>query len=160
MTGERRSGPGWTVNSVAGAVVIGTVVQGRDITVRLPPGVPSGLNGWRSPAAEFVGRTDSLAQLLALLDPDTGQEGGGSPPAGGARVAAVAGLGGIGKTELALQAVRHAAEHGWFPGGVLPIDLHGYAPESARLDEQQAVASLLRGSGGGLARASAPGGRV
>ncbi|MCP2337378.1 hypothetical protein [Actinomadura rupiterrae] len=74
MAGERRDlqhgGPGWTVNSVS--VVIGSVVQGRDITVQLPPQVPSGLNRWRAPAAGFVGRAGVLADLLEVLAPAPG----------------------------------------------------------------------------------------
>ena len=41
-------------------------------------------------------------------------------------VSAVAGLAGVGKTALAIQAAHAAREAGWFPGGVLFIDLHGY----------------------------------
>ncbi|WP_242907484.1 hypothetical protein [Actinomadura terrae] len=37
-----QGGAGWVVNSVSGAVVIGSVVQGRDITVQLPPRCPAG----------------------------------------------------------------------------------------------------------------------
>ncbi|MUN40920.1 tetratricopeptide repeat protein [Actinomadura litoris] len=157
MAGERRGGPqggsGWVVNSVSGAVVIGSVVQGRDITVQLPPQVPTGLNGWRAPTPEFVGRDDALTELLDVLAPTPpGDLAGGGTTAGagaGARVAlvtaAVAGLGGIGKTELALQAVHIALNNGWFSGGVLPIDLHGYAPAPTRLTVHQAIANLLRG---------------
>ncbi|MBT2213216.1 chorismate-binding protein [Actinomadura sp. NEAU-AAG7] len=124
MAGERRGGhrggPGWVVSSLSG-----TVVQGRDITVQLPPQVPSGLNGWRAPAPESVGRADALADLLKVLAPiPTGDRSGGASVAGagaGARVtlvaAAVAGLGGIGKTELAVQAVHIAVGRGWFAGG-------------------------------------------
>ncbi|WP_242895217.1 tetratricopeptide repeat protein [Actinomadura litoris] len=45
----------------------------------------------------------------------------------------MAGLGGIGKTELAVQAVHAAVGRGWFGGGVLAIDLHGasLAPDTA-----------------------------
>ena len=41
-------------------------------------------------------------------------------------VSAVAGLAGVGKTALAVQAGHAARQAGWFPGGVLFIDLHGY----------------------------------
>ena len=41
-------------------------------------------------------------------------------------VSAVAGLAGVGKTALAIQAGHAARMTGWFPGGVLFIDLHGY----------------------------------
>ncbi|WP_242890966.1 tetratricopeptide repeat protein [Actinomadura litoris] len=151
-----RGGSGWVVNSVSGAVVIGSVVQGRDITVQLPPQVPSGLDGWRAPVPEFVGRAEALADLLEVLAPTSpgGLAGGGTKigAGGGARVvlvaAAVAGLGGIGKTELAVQAAHIAVGNGWFAGGVLPIDLHCYAPDPAnRLTARQAIANLLRGLG-------------
>ena len=41
-------------------------------------------------------------------------------------VSAVAGLAGVGKTALAVQAAHAARQAGWFPGGVLFVDLHGY----------------------------------
>ncbi|MBO2445981.1 DUF3856 domain-containing protein [Actinomadura barringtoniae] len=155
----RQAGPDWVVNSVSGSVVIGSVVQGRDITVQLPPQVPAGLNGWRAPAPEFVGRAEALTGLLEVLAPapghgtHPGSSGGQTATGTGAGVrarvalvtAAVAGLGGIGKTELAVQAVHLALAEGWFGGGVLAIDLHGYT--SARLTAEQAVANLLRGLG-------------
>jgi predicted ATPase len=43
-------------------------------------------------------------------------------------VSAVAGLAGVGKTALAVQAAHAAREAGWFAGGVLFIDLHGVGP--------------------------------
>ncbi|WP_242895467.1 hypothetical protein [Actinomadura litoris] len=147
---------------MSGAVVIGSVAQGRDITVQLPPQVPTGLNGWRVPTPEFV----ALAELLEVLKPTPGRalpsEGPADGPtaAGSAKeetgtraqvvlvAAAVAGLGGIGKTELAVQAAHITLNNGWFAGGVLPIDLHGYAPDPThRLTAQQAVANLLCGLG-------------
>ncbi|POM24250.1 Regulatory protein AfsR [Actinomadura rubteroloni] len=120
-------------------VAIGPVVQARDVTLRLPPTVPAGLGGVRARGAEFVGRAAVLTEVLDLIDP----RGGG---AGVVRVSAVAGMGGVGKTELAVQAAHAATERGWFPGGVLMIDLHGYDPRQ-RLDEARALASLLRALG-------------
>ncbi|MFC0039166.1 ATP-binding protein [Actinomadura rayongensis] len=120
-------------------VATGPVIQARDVTLRLPATVPAGLGGVRARGAEFVGRTAVLAEVLALIDP---RDGG----AGVVRVSAVAGMGGVGKTELAVQAAHAATELGWFPGGVLMIDLHGYDPRQ-RLDEARALASLLRALG-------------
>jgi predicted ATPase len=41
-------------------------------------------------------------------------------------VSAVAGLAGVGKTTLAVQAGHAAGARGWYQGGVLFLDLHGY----------------------------------
>ena len=53
----------------------------------------------------------------------------------------VAGLAGVGKTALAVQAGHAARAAGWFPGGVLFIDLHGY--DDAPVQPGQALDSLL-----------------
>jgi hypothetical protein len=59
---------------------------------------------------------------------------------------AVGGMGGIGKTELVLHAAGIALGRGWFPGGVLFVDMFGYDPDPAnRLDAGQALESMLRG---------------
>jgi tetratricopeptide (TPR) repeat protein len=60
-------------------------------------------------------------------------------------VSAVAGLAGVGKTALAVQAAHAARSSGWFPGGVLFIDLHGYDPSPVQPD--QALDALLRALG-------------
>jgi tetratricopeptide (TPR) repeat protein len=134
-----RPSPG-TSNELSGGVVIGPVVLGRDISVELPAVVPSALNGLRPGTPEFVGQDGILRELLDLLDP--GREGPGV-----ARVSAVAGLAGlagVGKTELALQAAHRALAQGWYPGGALMVDLHGYEPAPQRLDAYQALGGLLR----------------
>ncbi|WP_234441827.1 NB-ARC domain-containing protein, partial [Streptomyces sp. WM6386] len=59
----------------------------------------------------------------------------------------VTGMPGVGKTELVLQAADRALRReGWFPGGVLFVDLFGYDPER-RLPPEQALASFLRALG-------------
>jgi len=85
----------------------------------------------------FTGREIELAQLAGLLDPAGGT--------GAVVVSAVAGLAGVGKTALAIQAGHAAREAGWFPGGVLFIDLHGY--DDAPVQPGQALDSLLRALG-------------
>ena len=75
--------------------------------------------------------------MAALLDP--------SGTTGGVVVSAVAGLAGVGKTTLAIQAAYAAREAGWFTGGVLFIDLHGY--DQVPVQSGQALDALLRALG-------------
>jgi tetratricopeptide (TPR) repeat protein len=87
--------------------------------------------------AGFTGRDDELALLAGLLDP--------AGTSGPVVVSAVAGLAGVGKTTLAIQAGHAAADRGWFGGGVLFIDLHGY--DEAPVEPGQALDALLRALG-------------
>ena len=90
-----------------------------------------------APVAGFTGRRGELAEFAGLLDPARGT--------GAVVVSAVAGLAGVGKTALAIQAGHAARAAGWFPGGVLFIDLHGY--DDAPVQPGQALDSLLRALG-------------
>ncbi|MFF7195309.1 ATP-binding protein [Streptomyces sp. NPDC008079] len=76
----------------------------------------------------FVGRTSELAALDALLS-----------PAAESRLSTVTGVGGVGKTRLALRAARHAQDR--FLGGVWLVDLSGLG-DASLLDH--AVAEALR----------------
>ena len=62
--------------------------------------------------------------------------------AGPVVVSAVAGLAGVGKTTLAVQAGHAAVQLGWFGGGVLFLDLHGY--DETPVEPAQALDALLR----------------
>jgi hypothetical protein len=53
-------------------------------------------------------------------------------------VSAVAGLAGVGKTALAVHAGHAARAEGWFPGGVLFIDMHGYDETPVQSGQVQA----------------------
>ncbi len=75
--------------------------------------------------------------LAGLLDP----AGAGGPVV----VSAVAGLAGVGKTTLAVAAGHAALGRGWFGGGVLFVDLHGY--DEAPVEPGQALDALLRALG-------------
>ncbi|MEU3828153.1 tetratricopeptide repeat protein [Streptomyces sp. NPDC029080] len=99
---------------------------------------PTALDALPPRVAGFTGRDDELGRLRTALDPaaGTGQA---------VLVTAVSGLGGIGKTALAVQAAYAAREAGWFPGGVLFVDLHGY--DDAPVTADQALRSLLRALG-------------
>ncbi|GHF61574.1 hypothetical protein GCM10018783_33290 [Streptomyces griseosporeus] len=87
----------------------------------------------------FCGRKAELAALEEALTP-VGPRSVRLP-----LVAAVSGLGGIGKTALAVEAAYRAYDSGFFPGGVLFVDLHGYDP--APLSADQALHSVLRALG-------------
>ncbi|MGW7546351.1 tetratricopeptide repeat protein [Streptomyces sp. NPDC054770] len=82
----------------------------------------------------FTGREDETAELLRALDDSAA-----------ALVSAVSGLGGIGKTALAVETAYLACGKGWFPGGVLFVDLHGY--DEQPVSAGQALQSLLRALG-------------
>ncbi|WP_234444635.1 tetratricopeptide repeat protein [Streptomyces sp. NRRL F-525] len=92
------------------------------------PAVPAG----------FTGRDEDLARLYPVLDPAAESE---LPVV----ICAVSGLGGIGKTSLALCAAHQAVRDGWFPGGTLFVDFRGYDEDPVTAD--QAVVALLDGMG-------------
>lgn len=129
-----------THNEVSGGLMIGPLVMGRDITLELPAQVPRALNGLRRGTSQFVGREAVLRKLLDVLAPHAARSGA-------MRMAAIAGLPGVGKTEVALQAARRTMDLGWFPGGALMVDLHGHEAEPKRLGPDRALAGLLRALG-------------
>jgi tetratricopeptide (TPR) repeat protein len=129
-------------NTISGGIQHGPVLQARDIVnptfvTNQAAAAPVALAQLPSLAAGFTGRDDELAQFAALLNP-AGQ-------AGAVVVSAVAGLAGVGKTALAVQAAHAARSSGWFPGGVLFIDLHGY--DENPVQAGQALDALLRALG-------------
>ncbi|MFJ9248329.1 hypothetical protein [Streptomyces sp. NPDC101776] len=97
---------------------------------------PTALDALPARAAGFTGRRGELRQLLDAFDPSVAEA------AAAVLVAAVSGLGGIGKTALAVEAAHAACAKGWFPGGVLFVNLHGYDDDPGTAD--QALEALLR----------------
>ena len=140
MTEERE-----THNEITEGIFFSTVVQGRDITVQLAPEVFPALSGLPACTPGFTGRDADLDTLIHALAPSVS---GSSPstPGQSVTVVSVNGLPGIGKTELAVQAARTVLGRGWFPGGVLFVDMLGYDPRG-RLTSDQALEGFLRALG-------------
>ncbi|MEU6146116.1 tetratricopeptide repeat protein [Streptomyces sp. NPDC047081] len=84
----------------------------------------------------FTGRSAELDRLLPHLAPSENDTA-----ALPLLIFAVTGMGGIGKTALAVEAAHRAIGSGWFPGGTLFVDLRGYDDDPATAD--QAVLALL-----------------
>ncbi|MFJ2953326.1 tetratricopeptide repeat protein [Streptomyces sp. NPDC087270] len=131
-------------NSISDGLFFSTVIQGRSITVQLPPTIIPALSGLPAPSSAFAGRDGDVEDLLAALAPAPERQEGERHEV--VLVAAVAGLAGIGKTELVVQtAARALAEPGWFPGGALFTDLNGYDTNpQRRLSPHQALDGWLR----------------
>jgi DNA-binding SARP family transcriptional activator/tetratricopeptide (TPR) repeat protein len=88
------------------------------------------------PAAvrHFTGRTDELRALIAVLDEL-------SVTAGTVVVTALGGMGGIGKTALAVYWAHQVASA--FPDGQLYVDLRGFGPDTGPLTTGEAVRGFL-----------------
>ncbi|WP_406263094.1 tetratricopeptide repeat protein [Streptomyces sp. NBC_00191] len=111
---------------------------GRDQYNFLAPGsgpAPQALAALPAAPPHLVGRDEQTQALLDLLDPQ--QQGAAT---------VVTGPAGIGKTALALHTAHRAADHGWFPGGVLFVPLRGYDP-AGPVTAEQALGALLRALG-------------
>jgi tetratricopeptide (TPR) repeat protein len=108
----------------------GVLIQIREAGIRLPPQPYRSLAGLPMSRPGFTARRAELSALLGALDPDNGVP-----------VVAVVGPPGVGKTALAIQAGHAARKVGWFPDGVVYLDLHGY--DGAALQPEQALASAL-----------------
>lgn len=139
MTGQDA---GETHNTLSGGTQYGPVLQGRDFInptfiTNQAAAAPVALAQLPPLVTGFSGREGELLQVAGLLDP--------AADTGAVVVSAVAGLAGVGKTALAVQAGHAARKQGWFEGGVLFVDLHGYDESPVRPD--QALGELLRALG-------------
>ncbi|MDX2544457.1 tetratricopeptide repeat protein [Streptomyces sp. WI04-05B] len=121
---KRRSVYGWQQLLLAARQERTANQGGRPRTVESPTELSTSACGPVSLPPEpvgFTGRTGPLGNLLAQLGPDAGH------PHGGPVTSAIVGMGGAGKTALAVHASHQARKRGWFPGGVLFADLRGYS---------------------------------
>jgi tetratricopeptide (TPR) repeat protein len=124
-----------TANAIHGGNQFGPVFQGRDfdLTIHSSAAPPSSLGQLPPQTVGFTGRADELQTLTNYLDPAS---------AGTVVVSALAGLAGVGKTALAVASCHAARAQGWYSGGVLFIDLHGY--DESAVQPGQALDELLR----------------
>jgi tetratricopeptide (TPR) repeat protein len=119
------------------------VIQARDIhggirvDAQAATSAPTALRQLPARVGGFIGRAADLSIVADLLKPGAASAA--------VVVSAVAGLAGIGKTALVIQAAHAAMDAGWFPGGVLFVDLHGY--DRSPIEATQALDSLLRALG-------------
>ena len=118
------SGPEWG-NTVSGTVH-GPVVQARSIhgdvvfSLAVPARMP--VPGQLLPVPQnFTNRSRELALLHGLL--------GGPEPARPVTLAVITGVGGVGKTSLALRWLHQVREQ--YPAGQLYADLGGHRPDAA-----------------------------
>jgi hypothetical protein len=135
-------GGGDSRSTIGGGTQFGPVLQGRDFSnttfvTNQAAAAPVARAQLPAVVTGFTGRESELGQLAGLLCP--------AGTAGAVVVSAVAGLAGVGKTALVVQAGHAAREAGWFPGGVLFLDLHGY--DDGMVQPGQALDSLLRALG-------------
>lgn len=134
-----------TVNATVYGPVVQIGVANGPVTIH-PTGpreavpVVSPVPGTDQAAPEvFVGRTREIEHLLARLDPDG--------ESGAATVSVVAGMGGVGKTALARRVSATAVTRGWFAGGAVMVDLHGYHPDGGQVRTAAAFGPLLAALG-------------
>ncbi|WP_180985394.1 tetratricopeptide repeat protein [Streptomyces sp. CB02959] len=123
-------------NTVSGGVFYGPVIQGGQVTItapQRPAGAPSG--GFPPPSSVHIGHEAELASLVAALDP------AGRPS--GPAACLVTGPGGVGKSELLLQAAHTVHRQRRFPGGVVFVDLQGHASGTPPLPPGEALGRLL-----------------
>ena len=90
--------------------------------------------------ALFTGRDREIGALLALAE-----QAPGSASPGAVVISAIDGMGGVGKTALALHAAHRLADR--YPDGHLFINLAGFTEGRQPLDPSQALAELLRDLG-------------
>ncbi|MFD8320191.1 tetratricopeptide repeat protein [Kitasatospora purpeofusca] len=107
--------------------------SGRAGLPELPPPPPLD-------AADLTGRERDFEELIAFLDPAARTARAGTT----AEVASVQGMGGVGKTTLALAVAHAALDRGLFTG-VLFLDLRGY--DDKPLDPSQALVAMLHALG-------------
>jgi DNA-binding SARP family transcriptional activator/tetratricopeptide (TPR) repeat protein len=109
----------------ATALAAGTPAAGSRVPRQLPRTI-----------AQFVGRTEELAVLTAMMGHAAGTKAPGTLVIG-----TIGGTAGVGKTALAVHWAHQAAHR--FPGGQLYVDLRGFDPSGTPLSPADAIRGLL-----------------
>ncbi|MER6380853.1 BTAD domain-containing putative transcriptional regulator [Streptomyces sp. NPDC001127] len=129
--------PPATAPQPAQATAATTVPPAAPLTSVAEPGpVDRGVCTLPYDVTDFTGRDDKLRLLLAKA-----REPGGE----GTRILALDGMGGSGKTTLAVRAAHRLADH--YPDGQHFLDLRGFTPGEEPLRPAVALESLLRSLG-------------
>ncbi|MFE2865835.1 ATP-binding protein [Embleya sp. NPDC059259] len=87
--------------------------------------------------AVFTGREKELADLIATTT-------GPGSRATTVVISAIEGMGGVGKTQLAVHAAHHLVRSGHFTDVQLYVNLHGFDPEHEPADPSEVLAAFLR----------------
>ncbi|MBE1582855.1 BTAD domain-containing putative transcriptional regulator [Nonomuraea angiospora] len=124
-----------------------TVLHRGDLSAGGPGGVPAPPVPAELPAdlVSFTGRGAELARAYETLR---------ATESGGPRICQITGLGGVGKSSLAIH-IAHAVA-GDFPDGQLYINLHGDTPHTRSVKPAEAMRRFLRSLG--VAEAAIPAG--
>ncbi|MEU2779563.1 BTAD domain-containing putative transcriptional regulator, partial [Streptomyces sp. NPDC007162] len=97
------------------------------------PAVSSGRSTLPYDLRDFTGREEELHKLLGFIEDADGS---------GPLIVAIDGMGGSGKTSLAVRAAHRLAER--YPDAQLHLDLRGYTPDEEPLTPAAAAEALLR----------------
>ncbi|WBQ06968.1 XRE family transcriptional regulator [Kribbella sp. CA-293567] len=136
--GRRRHPRRSTLEQLAAALGISAAERSRLEQAAARPPAAGPLQQFPPDIADFTGRSDQLAELAGLLTAAARADGISVV------VSAIAGMGGVGKTALAVRAGYKCAEA--FPDGVLYLNLHG-SGAGTPLPPLEALHRLLRGLG-------------
>lgn len=110
--------------------------RSRAAATRGPPSIPTPTQ-LPAAAVAFTGRRRELRRLRQLLEAAGRRQG--------VAVAAIHGIGGVGKSTLAVHAAHKLAAE--FPDGQLYVDLRGSSPEPSPMAPQEAIGRFLRALG-------------
>ncbi|HEX3650925.1 MAG TPA: BTAD domain-containing putative transcriptional regulator [Pseudonocardiaceae bacterium] len=135
--------PGETLRALHAEIITGgrdaesaDEVVGQTRTAATLDGRPATRSYLPPDPADFSGRTGELSRLAA-------QAGDGTPAA--LVISAIDGMGGVGKTTLAVRLAHQLAPN--YPDGQYFVDLHGFTRDVDPVPPEQALGSLLLASG-------------
>ena len=102
-------------------VVQGDYVKGNKITYQAPVSAPRSLHQLASPPRDFTGRAAELSQILQAVE------------RGGVTISGIQGMGGVGKTALALKLAEHLTPR--YPDAQFYLDLEGTSAQPLSVAE-------------------------